>query len=160
MLRYGVRLSVSIATFFLGFALSFVPSLFSSDAPGRGDFEREVLATNRAYLEAHINRDVAALDSLLADEFVISGRFGGFTTKAQRLALLNDPNFSFVDIDSRDTRVTATENTGEVSGYAVLTGGYLGQELTSHPYRYTRRFERRGGGWQLVGVDVYRGRGR
>ena len=158
MLRYGVRLSVSIATFFLGLALSFVPSPFSSEAPGRAAFEREVLEANRAYLEAHINRDVSTLDSLLAEEFVIGGQFGGVTTRAQRLALLSDSNFSFVDIDSRDTRVTATENAGEVAGYAVLTGGYLGQEPTSHPYRYVRRFERRDGRWQVVSVDISRGR--
>ena len=156
MLRYGIRLSVSVATFFLGLALSFVPSLLSSEAPTRSDFESEVLGANRAYIQAHINRDVAALDRLLADEFVIGGRYGGVTTKSQRLALLTNPVYSFIDIDSRDTRVTATENYGKVSGYAVLTGRYSGREATSNSYRYTRRFERRDGRWQVVGVETYR----
>lgn len=160
MLRYGIRLSVSIATFLLGLALSFAPSLFSSDAPGSGAFEGEVLEANRAYLRAHIDRDAVALDRLLADEFVIEGRRGGVTTRAQRLALLSNPDYSFVDIDSRDTRVTAGEDYGEVSGYAVLTGRYLGHESTSHPYRYTRRFERRDGRWQVVGVKIRRACGR
>jgi hypothetical protein len=160
MLRYGVRLSVSIVTFLLGVALSFAPSLFSSGAPGGSALGSEVLEANQAYLRAHIDRDVAALDRLLADEFVIGGRYGGVTTKAQRLALLSDPDFSFVGINGWDTRVTADENYGEVSGYAVLTGGYSGHETTSSPYRYTRRFERRDGRWQVVGVEVYRACGR
>jgi ketosteroid isomerase-like protein len=160
MPRYAIRLSVSIATFFLGLALSLTPSLFSSGAPRGGAFEREVLEANREYLEAHISRDVAALDTLLADEFVIVGRRGIATGKAQRLALLADSDFSFTDIDSRDTRVTASENVGEVSGYAVLTGHQQGREYTSPPYRYTRSFERRDGRWQLVRVKVFRGRGR
>lgn len=160
MLRYGIRLSVSIATFLVGLALSFAPSLFSSDAPGSGAFEAEVLEANQAYLRAHIERDVDALDELLADEFVIERRHGGVTTKAQRLALLGSPNYSFIDIDSRNVRVTAGENYGEVSGYAVLTGRYRGQEATSHPYRYTRRFERRDGRWQVVGVQVRKTCGR
>jgi hypothetical protein len=156
MQRYGIRLSVSIATFILGLALSFVPSLFSSEAPTRGDVEGEVLGAKRAYIQAHLDRDVAALDGLLADEFVIGGRYGGVTTKSQRLALLNNPAYSFIDIHSRGTRVTATENYAEVSGYATLTGRYSGREATSNSYRYTRRFERRDGRWQVVGVETYR----
>jgi Domain of unknown function (DUF4440) len=155
MLRYGIRLSVSLVTFFLGLALSFAPSLLSSDAPKGNAFEREVLEVNRQYLEAHINRNVAALDRLLADDFTIGGRFGRRVTgKAQRLALLTDSDFSFVDIDSSETRVTVSENTGEVSGYAVLRGIYAGREYTSPPYHYTRRFERRNGRWQVVSVET------
>ena len=160
MLRYGIRLSVSMATFLFGLALAFVPSLPSStDAQRGGAFESEVLEANRQYLDAHINRDVAALDRLLAEDFAFEGRFGRVTGKAQRLALLADPDFAFTDISSRGTRVTASENEGEVSGYAVLRGVYAGQDYTSPTYHYTRRFERRGGRWQLVGVEVSRGCG-
>jgi Domain of unknown function (DUF4440) len=160
MLRYGIRLSVSVATFVLGLALSFVPSFFSSGAPRASGYEREVLEANQQYLDAHINRDVAALDRLLADDFVVGGEFGRVTDKAQRLALLTDSDFSFIDISSRDTSVTAGENEGAVSGYAVLRGGYAGQEYTSPPYHYVRRFERREGRWQVVSVETSRGCGR
>ena len=160
MLRYGLRLSVSIVTFVTGLALSFVPSLLPSDAPGGAGFETEILEANRAYIRAHVNRDVATLDGLLADEFAINGRHGGVTTKAERLALLHSPVYSFIDIESSDTRVTATENYGEVTGYATLTGRYSGREATEHSYRYTRRFERRNGRWQVVGVEIFRGCGR
>jgi hypothetical protein len=160
MLRHGIRLSVSVVTFIIGLALSFAPSLFSSDAPKASAFEREVLEANQQYLDAHINRDVAALDRLLADDFFIGGRFGMGASKAQRLALLGDSDFSFIDINSRDTRVTASENYGEVSGYAVLRGGYAGREYTSPPYHYVRRFERREGRWQVVSVETSGGCGR
>ena len=161
MLRHGIRLSVSVATFILGLALSFIPSLFSPDAPKvMNAFEGEVLEANQQYLDAHIKRDVAALDRLLADDFFIGGRFGMGASKAQRLALLGDSDFSFIDIDSRDTRVTASENYGEVSGYAVLRGGYAGREYTSPPYHYVRRFERRDGRWQVVSVETSGGGGR
>ncbi len=159
MLRHGIRLSVSIVTFFLGLALSFVPTFFSSDAHRVNVYEGEVLEANQQYLDAHIKRDVDALDRLLADDFFISGRAGRTTSKAQRLALLTNSDFSFLDISSSDTRVTASENYGEVSGYAVLRGDYAGQEYTSPPYRYTRRFERHDGRWQVVGVETSRGCG-
>jgi ketosteroid isomerase-like protein len=162
MLRHGIRLSVSIVTFFLGLALSFVPASFSCDATRVNVYEGEVLEANRQYLDAHIKRDVDALDRLLADDFVIGGRFGRVTGKAQRLALLRNSDFSFLDINdinSGDARVTAGENYGEVSGCAVLRGDYAGQEYASPPYRYTRRFERRDGRWQVVGVETSRGCG-
>ena len=158
MLRYAVRLSVSVCTFLVGLALSFTPSPLSSGADG--GFEGEVLEANREYIEAHMNRDVAALDRLLAEEFVIAGQYGRATSKRQRLAVLADPDFSFVAIESSDARVTAGERTGEVSGQAVLRGSYRGREYTSPPYRYTRRFEKRDGRWQLVGVEVSKGCGR
>lgn len=159
MLRHGIRLSVSIVTFFCGLALSLVPTFFSPDAPRVNVYEGEVLEANQQYLDAHIKRDVDALDRLLADDFSISGRFGRTTGKAQRLDLLTNSDFSFLGIDSSDTRVTAGENYGEVSGCAVLRGDYAGQEYASPPYSYTRRFERRGGRWQVVGVETSRGCG-
>ena len=160
MLRYGIRLSVFVAAFILGLTLSFITPLFSPGAPARGACEKEILEVNRAYINAHINRDAAALDGLLADEFVIGGRYGGVTTKLQRLALLNDPVYSFIDINDLSPHVTATENYGEVSGYAVLTGQYSGQEATSNSYYFTRRFEKRDGHWQVTGVETYRSCGR
>jgi len=156
MLRYGIRLSVSIATFVFGLALSLIPTLFTSESGSSNTFEREVLEVNQQYLDAHINRDVATLDRLLADDFTIGGGFGRGAGKAQRLALLTGSDFYFTDIDSRDTRVTASENAGEVSGYAVLRGSYAGEEYMSPPYHYTRRFERRDGRWQVVSVETYR----
>jgi hypothetical protein len=36
----------------------------------------------------------------------------------------------------------------------------MGRAYQSPPYRYTRRFEKRDGRWQLVGVDIFRDGGR
>jgi Domain of unknown function (DUF4440) len=160
MLRHGIRLSVSIATFVVGLALSFVPSLLSPGAPKTTGYEGEVLEANRQYLDAHIKRDAAALDRLLADDFTFGGPHGRVSDKAERLALLTDSDFAFIDIQSSDTRVTASRDEGEVSGRAVLTAAYAGRESTSHSYYYTRRFERRDGRWQVVSVETSGGCGR
>jgi hypothetical protein len=160
MLRYATRLSVSIVTFLVGLTLSFTPTPFSSEAPRGCGFESEVLEANRKYLEAHVSRDVAALEGLLADEFVMSWGYGRVTGKKQRLALVADPDFTFIDIDSRETRVSAGADSGEVSGRAVLKGSRRGRVYTSPPYGYTRRFERRDGRWQMVRVEFSGDRAR
>jgi len=160
MLRYGIRLSVSVATFFLSLALSAALSLLPSAAPraSASAFEREVLNANEEYLQAHMDRDVAALDRLLADEFTIGGRYGRVVSKSRRLAMLSDPDVSFLSFEGEETRVSASGTDGEVSGRAVLRGSYRGREYVSPPYRYLRKFEKRDGRWQLVGVEIFRGR--
>jgi ketosteroid isomerase-like protein len=157
MLRYGIRLSVSVATFFLGLALSAALSLLPSTAPRGGVLEQEVLNANQEYLQAHMNRDVEALDRLLADEFTVGGRSGRAVSKPMRLAMLSDPNVSFLSIDSDDTQVAVSGTAGEVSGRAVLRGSYKGRPYLSPPYRYIRRFEKRDGRWQVVSVEIFRG---
>jgi len=156
MLRYGIRLTVAVATFLLGLAVSAVPTPSPSGAAAGGVSEQEVLEANREYLEAHLRRDTDALDRLLAPEFTIRGRYGRVANKAQRVAMLSDPNLVLRYVDSEEARVSADEEAGEVSGRAVVHGSYLGREFTSHPYRYVRRFERRDGRWQVVGVEVFR----
>lgn len=155
-MRYAIRLSASVATFIFGLALSAIPSLWPSDAPRAASFEREVLNANREYLEAYGRRDVDALDRLLADEFTIRGRYGRYESKARRLATVASPDLEFISVDSTNTSVTADENAGEVSGRAVVHGSYAGREFSSPPYRFTRRFERRDGRWQVVSVEVFR----
>lgn len=156
MLRYAIRLSVSVATFIFGLALSAVPSLLPSDAPRASAFEQEVLSANREYLEAYMRRDVDALDSLLADEFTVRGRHGRYDSKARRLAMVADSDLEFITVDSANHHVTAGETSGQVSGQAVVRGSYSGREFSSPPYRFTRRFEKRDGRWQLVAVEIYR----
>lgn len=157
MPRYVIRLAVAVATFLLGLALSAIPLSLRSDAPRDGALEQEVLRANREYLAAHMNRDVAALERLLADEFTIGGRYGRLTGKTQRLTMLADPDVSFLSFDSLDARVTAEGAAGEVSGRAVLRGSFKGRQYQSPPYSYTRWFEKRDGRWQVVKVEIFRG---
>ena len=115
-----------------------------------------MLAANDAYLAAHVRRDVAALDDLLAQEFTVSGYVGRWADKAQRLALVANPEVTFVAMNASDVRVTASETTGAVSGRGTLVVRYRGREYASPPYLFTRNFVRRDGRWQVVSVQVAR----
>ncbi len=160
MLRYGIRLSVAVATFLISLALSATPAPSPSSATAWAGnvYEREVLEANRQYLEAHMNSDVAALDRLLADEFTIGRRDGrGNSTKSQRLAMVSDSELTFWYTDRSEPLVTAGENFGKVTGLAVVHGSYMGREVASSPAHYWRKFEKRDGRWQVVSVNVFRG---
>ena len=156
MMRHAVRLSVSVATFIFGLALAAVPSLPPSASPRAGALEQEVLKANREYLDAYTRRDVAALDRLLAEEFTVKGRYGMYDSKERRLATVADADLEFITVDNHNARVEVNEIVGEVSGQAVVRGVYAGRDFSSPPYRFTRKFEKRDGRWQLVSVEIFR----
>lgn len=156
MLRHAIRLSVSVATFIFGLALSAVPSLFASGAIPANALERQVIDANQEYLEAYTRRDVDALDQLLAEEFTVKGRHGRYDSKSRRLASVADSDLEYITVESVSENVTADDTEGSVSGHAVVRGVYAGREFSSPPYRFTRRFVMREGRWQLTTVEVYR----
>jgi Domain of unknown function (DUF4440) len=153
MQRHALRLGVSVVTFLFSLAVSIVPSFFHFNAAPSNQYEREVLRANEAYVNAHVSRDVAALNDLLADEFTVNG-YGRGSDKARRLRMVANPNVSFVSMNSSDVRVTANESEGTVSGRGVLVMSFGGEEYDSRPYLFTRSFERRDGHWQIVSVQV------
>lgn len=156
MLRHAIRLSVSVATFIFGLALSAVPSPFTFDASRASALEQEVLNANEEYLEAYARRDVDTLDRLLAEEFTVRGRHGRYDSKTRRLSSMADPDLESIRVDSTNKSVHASGTSGEVSGQAVVRGVYAGRAFSSLPYRFTRKFEWRDGRWQLISVEVYR----
>jgi hypothetical protein len=155
MLRYGIRLSVAVATFLFSLLIAAVPT----PSPSGGSvsvFEREVLEANRAYLEAHMNGDAAALERVLAEEFTVGGRYGTTRSKRERLAMVADAELEFHYTDRVEPHVSAGQYDGEVSGVAVVHGSHSGRNFTSPPYAYMRRFEKRDGRWQVVRVEIFR----
>ncbi|HEY6188354.1 MAG TPA: nuclear transport factor 2 family protein [Pyrinomonadaceae bacterium] len=160
MWRNIIYLLVSLATFFIGVTIA-TPWAADRSAVSRysnSSDERELLSVERRYLDAHVNRDVAALDSVLADDFVVLHRFGRVGDKAERLALVENADFTFLAVDTDDVNVTVNGDEGMVTGRAVVHGRYAEQEFTSPPYRYARRYEKRDGRWQIVSVQFSRDR--
>jgi ketosteroid isomerase-like protein len=156
MQRTIIYLFVSVATFLIGTIISAPwsganravtpPTSYTSE-------EQELLNIERRYLDAHMERDVAALDSILADDFTIAHARGRVSDKAARLALVEDSDFTFVDVDTSDVDVHVSGDEGVVTGRAVVTGRYEDHEFRSPPYRFMRRYEKRQGRWQIVSVE-------
>jgi ketosteroid isomerase-like protein len=154
MCRNIIYLFVSLATFFIGVT---VASPWSAEprhlAALHSSAEEELLSVERKYLDAHIQRDVAALDSVLADDFVVVHRFGRIGDKAERLALVDNPDFTFLAVDTSDVDVFVNGDEGMVTGLAIVRGRYADHEFLSPQYRYTRKYEKREGRWQIVSVQ-------
>ena len=147
MRYYATRIPAALITFVLGVASA---NLLGYVWDGSSD-ERAVLAVEREYVRAHLERDVAALDRALADDFTM---FRGTVTKEQRLAWLSLPFVRITALDTDDVQVFVNGKEATVTGTARLTGTFRrGREYTTPRYGYTRHLEKRGGRWQIVSVE-------
>ena len=158
LLRFGFRFAVALVTFLCGITASKVlpPYHFSSAADTQA--EQEVLSVERAYIAAHLQRDTATLDRLLTDDFTFSRPYGSVSDKAQRLALVSDPDFAFTDIETENPSVTVDGDRAYISGQARVHmrygGGCMHNEIVSPWYAYTRTLEQHEGRWQVASVRI------
>ena len=146
MRYYATRIPAALITFVLGIASA---NLAGYVWAGSSE-ERAVLAVEREYVRAHLERDVAALDRVLADDFSM---FGGRVKKEHRLALISNPLFRVNSLKTDDVQVVIDGKQAVLTGTARLTGSFRGREFTTPRYGYTRHFEKRGGRWQIVSVE-------
>jgi ketosteroid isomerase-like protein len=102
-----------------------------------------------AYADAVRRQDVAALQTLLAEDFLATGTRGELRNKAMELDDLK-PNqgYSVDEFMVDDIRVRIFDNTAIVMGREILGLRYNKQPLTSL-LRYTRVYVKRGDKWQI-----------
>ncbi|MBV9924619.1 MAG: nuclear transport factor 2 family protein [Acidobacteria bacterium] len=147
MRYFATRIPAALITFVLGVTaanlLGYVGLFGSSD-------ERDVLAVEREYVRAHVDRDVDALDRVLADDFSM---FGGRVTKEHRLALVSNPLFAVTSLKTDDVQVVVDGGHAMISGTARLTGSFRGREFNTPRYGYTRHLVKRGGRWQIISCE-------
>jgi ketosteroid isomerase-like protein len=161
MQRNIIYLFVSLATFLIGNIIAAPWSTANRTPAYHAEYtsaEQELLTIERRYLDAHMQRDVATLDSILADDFTISYPFDRVGDKAARLSLVADSDFTFIDVDTFDVDVEVNGDEGVVIGRAVVTGSDEGRVFRTPPYRFMRRYEKRQGRWQIVSVQFGRDR--
>src|SRR5687768_15763667 len=109
MRYFATRVPAALVTFFVGVAAA---GLVSNVWTETSD-ERAVRAVEREYVRAHIERDVEALDRVLADDFTM---FGGRVTKEHRLALVANPLFVIASLATSDVNVVVDGNRALVTG--------------------------------------------
>jgi ketosteroid isomerase-like protein len=147
MRYFATRLPAALVTFFIGVAAT--AGLGGSVWPASAD-ERAVLAVEREYVRAHVERDVEALDRVLADDFTM---FGGRVTKEHRLALVANPFFVIASLATSDVNVVVDGDRALVTGTAKIAGRFRKRQFSTPRYGYTRRLEKRAGRWQIVSCE-------
>jgi ketosteroid isomerase-like protein len=147
MKYFATRLPAVLITFIVGVAAA---NLGAYIWTGSTSDESAVLAVEREYIRAHVERDVAALERVLADDFSM---FRGKVTKEQRLAWLANPFVVITALKTKDVQVVVSGDEALVTGTATLTGRLRKREFSTPRYGFTRHYQKRGGRWQIVSCE-------
>ena len=131
------------------------PKAAEKPAPATGQAnpaEQELLKLEREWLDAYTNRDVAAMERIEADDFVITFPNGSMSNKTQQVEMLKRPAQAGPPPQFRteDTKVRFL-----VPDVAILSGVVIGKYVVNgkevvERSRYTDVWAKRGGRWQVV----------
>lgn len=150
MRHYAVRIPATIVAFLVGLAATNLVHAVYPGATFNEGAEREILSVEREYVRAHVERDIAALERVLADDFT---SFRGRVTKEHRLALLANPFYHVTALKTEGVILNVRGDEAELSGTAQISGSLRGREFDVPRYGFTRRYERREGRWQIVSCE-------
>ncbi len=114
-----------------------------------GNAEQTLLQLERDWEQANAKNDLAALDRILAPEFVGTGSDGRLTTRAEVMARRKSGAVKFTTFTQDDYKVHVIGETAIVTGRSTIKGIRDGKDWTGQE-RWTDVFVRRNGRWQAV----------
>ena len=118
--------------------------------PATSTSEQEVRQMIEKYRTAILQRDVAALEKIWADDYVFVNAFGEILTKAQRLANVKSGATKLESINKEeDIAVRVYQNSAVATSRVAIKGKYGGQSVSGQ-YRSTHVWVKGPEGWQLV----------
>ena len=98
-------------------------------------------------------KDLATLDRLMADEYLLTDPLGNVRSKAESLAALAADEVSFESTQSDGVKVRINGDTAVVTGRSTFRGRYKGWSMAGQ-YQYTDVLVKRRGQWKAVGSHI------
>lgn len=115
--------------------------------------EDEVRRTELNWGVAFERKDLATLDRLMADEYILTDPLGNVRTKAESLAAIQTNEVNFESSESDDVKVRISGDTAVVTGRSTFRGRYKGWSMSGR-YQYTDVLVKRHGTWKAVGSHI------
>ena len=102
-----------------------------------------------------MKRDVAALDRLLADDFIFTNPAGLFADKSEYLDGARADTAVYESVNNADKVVKVYGDAAVVAGLTTVKGRYDGHEIGGQ-FRFTDMFVRRQDKWQCIAIHLTR----
>jgi ketosteroid isomerase-like protein len=118
-----------------------------------GKAEQELTQLTDQYIAALKGKDTATLERIWADDLTFITPGGVVLNKAQRLTDIQSGATRFDSLETSDRTVRVYGDVAVMTSLTTLKGQYSGQEASGQ-YRVTNVFARRGGGWQIVSLQM------
>jgi ketosteroid isomerase-like protein len=120
-----------------------------------GPADPEIVALEARIRTAQLDADVAALDTLIADDLLFTGPDGQLGAKAQDLQAHQSGAVRFREHEPEELRIRRVGKDVAVAALRARLAVEVGGSLYRGTYRYTRVWAReRGGPWRVVGGHV------
>jgi len=115
----------------------------------------DLAAAAHAYDEAQVHGDRAALERLVADDYVLVSSSGQVQAKGELIAGYTDPGFKLDPFTVRQP-VEQVWGDGAVLGGVVDYKGVDGGKPFNMPLRFADVWAKRGGTWRVIYTQVSR----
>jgi ketosteroid isomerase-like protein len=118
--------------------------------PANSTSEQEVRQLIENYRTAILQRDIATLEKIWADDYVFVNAAGDVLTKTERLANIKSGATTLDSINEKENvTLRVYQNSAVATSRVTLKGQYSGQPISGE-YRSTLVWVKGTGGWQLV----------
>jgi ketosteroid isomerase-like protein len=122
----------------------------------RHESRHDIDQLEQVWKDALLHRNVAAMDSLLADDYIAITPNGTLLSRDQTLASLRSGAMQIKSLEFSDRKVRFYGQTALVTSRAEVNGANAGADF-SGSYRYTRVYVRNEHGkWKIVSFEASR----
>ena len=128
-------------------------AIFLAAAAPRTDDRADILAIERAWDTAVVKRDVAALNRILSDDFMLVWINGQVSGKRDMLQTVAGRKAEIDPFETEDVKVRTYGDTAVVTGRFTQTAR-LGERSETNQFRYTDVYHRTRKGWQAVSAHA------
>ena len=122
-----------------------VPLTYSEEA----DDDDEIRRIELEWGEAFLQRDMAALDRITDDEYMLTDPLGRVRDKTESMAAIQNNQVQFESTESENIKVAINGDTAVVTARSTFRRKYKARSMTGR-YQYTDVFVKRKGAWCAV----------
>ena len=115
--------------------------------------EEEIRQIEIEWGEAFERRNIATLDRLMSDEYILTDPLGNVRNKSETLAAIQTNDVHFESSESDNVNVMINGDTAVVTGRSTFRGRYKGWSMTGR-YQYTDVLVKRRGAWKAVSSHI------
>ena len=151
--RFRGRLAFRIAILlsFLGWFVLPAYAVF----PHHDGVHKEIEELESQWRDAMLTNNVAAMERLLADDYLGISANGILETKADILATRRSGAVKLTQMELSDVKIRVYGDTAVVTSKVDVSGTSNGRDVSGH-YRYTRVYNYRNGQWQIISFEASR----
>lgn len=117
--------------------------------------EQELLKLEQDWSNADLKGDVAVLDRILPDDWMLTDIDGAVRTKAQTLAAIKSGETKISSMVTDDMKVRIYGDAAVVTGRNTIKGIWMGKDVSGQE-RWTDTWIKSKGRWQCVATHVSR----